>query len=235
MAKKSKSQSETSYRILSTVKLNEIEEKKFAEIDSSYQVDYNKASVTIFKDKTAILFPGAGGGEGILFNNVSEMEEMIKSRNFPVKGDGSFWEREKSRMLKLNSEIPYYCDKLSELLDFKVEITNDPVYLKELSRVVNNKVINSKNSQELNNYLGIYIGELLRKKVNAKWRLFPRYTLNMYYLPELVNGNTYADPIYTVISQLEIASIIPIDIESLVEKANDFVPFSTRNYIDIHE
>ncbi len=220
------------YKEMSTKELNVIAERNKDMIDTTYQLDYNYASVFIFKNKTALLFPGSGGN-GIMFNDTEVMKKMIEEKKFPVKGDGSFWENEKERVLNLDSSIGYYCSRLSELLGYNVRLDSDPRYLKELSKAINQKLASKKVDINIYRYAAIYIGELIRMKKKGQWKLHPVYTLNVYYIPEIVCGNTFCDPWSYVINQMETASVMPIDIESLAEKASDFAPFTNRDYVSI--
>lgn len=218
------------YVVLSVQELNKIEEQK--QIDTFYQVDYNMATVTMFKDGTATLFPGAGLGEGLLFYDLKVMQRMIDERIFPVKGDGSFWEKEKSRVLQLNENIPYYCSRVSAFLGFSVELNTEKSYLKKLTEAINQKFYNQKVKDEEYLYLAIYIGELIRIKNKGRWVLFPAYTLNIYYIPEIVVDRSSFGPIWFVINRLELASYLPIDVEATINEA-DFAPYGNRSYIEI--
>lgn len=226
-------QSDNSYKVVTIQEINGLAAQKAAIIDSSYQVDYNKALVTTFKDGTATIFPGNGGGDGLLFYDLKAMKKMIKERTFPVRGDGSFWEQEKMRVLDFYHSLDYYCSKLSEFLQFEVHISNDQTYLKQLSQIINLKASSNNNNDNLIRFLAIYIGEIIRQRVNGKWMLFPIYTLNTYYIPEIVYDRTYCSHWSYVINQLEMVSFIPIDLEGLIEKASTFVPFKNRNYVAI--
>ena len=221
------------YKVLSIEELNKIEKEKRLKTDTSYIVEYNGAFATVFKDRTSILTPPVlGGKEGLFFYNVEDMNAMIASRIYPVKGNGSFWEKEKDRVINFSNEMPYYCSKLTEILNYKVELSNDKSYLKELSNVVTEKLKLKKNNKILCNYLSIYIGELLREKVNGEWKLLPEKALNVYYLPEIIKDNKFCSHWSFTIGQLEMASFIPVDIESLIEKANVFYPIGNRGYIN---
>jgi hypothetical protein len=220
------------YKVLSVEELNKIEEAKRIETDTSYIIEYNGAFVTVFKDKTSILAPPVlGGKEGLFFYNVADMDEIIKSRNYPVKGNNSFWEKEKQRVLNFSDEMPYYCSRLTEMLNYKVELNSDKLYLKELSEVVTKKIKVQKDKKKLYNYLSIYIGELLRQRVNGEWKLLPQKALNVYYMPEITKDDKFCSHWSFIIGQLEMASFIPVDIESLIDKANVFYPIANRNYI----
>jgi len=218
------------YVVLSVQELNKIEERK--QIDTFYQLDYNMTTVTIFKDGTATLFPGAGLGEGLLFYDLKAMQRMIDERVFPVKGDGSFWEREKERVLQLNENIPYYCSKVSAFLGYDVELNTEKSYLKELTEAINQKFYNQKVKDEEYLYIAIYIGELIRIKNRGRWVLFPAYTLNMYYIPEIVADKDYCDPIWHVVHRLKDASYMPIDVEAIINEA-DFTPYGNRSYVEL--
>jgi hypothetical protein len=224
--------SDPKYHILSIEDLNRIEKTKFSQIDTSYIVDYNGAFVTVFKDRTSILRPPVlGGDEGLLFDNVADMNEMIKSRTFPVKGNNSFWAQEKERVLNFSGSIPYYCNRLTELLDFKVELKDDADYLKEFSEVVNKKLKVKGGRNLLYHYLSIYIGEMIRLKVNGEWRLFPQYALNVYYVPEITKGSQFCSHWNTVIRRLEMAPSMPVNLETLISGANVFYPAAGRKYL----
>ncbi len=226
-----KSEAQVPYVALSVKELNKIEEKK--EIDIFYQLDYNMATVTMFKDGTATLLPGAGLGEGLLFYDLGVMERMIEGRVFPVKGDSSFWEMEKERVLRLEANIPYYFSKVSAFLGFDVKLINDKNYLKELSQVINQKLYNQKVKDEEHLYLAIYIGELIRERSKGKWTLFPEYTLNVFYIPEIVVGTEYCDAIGHVIYRLAEASYMPIDVDIIIKEIG-FTPYGNRRYIEIN-
>lgn len=220
------------YKVLSKGELTRIEEEKKLEIDSFYIIDYNGVFVTTFADGTAILLPPVlGEEEGFFFTNKRSMQEMIDARSYPVKGTGSFWEQEKARVINIEYSMAYYCSKLSELLGFSVELKDERVYLKELSMVVGSKFKSKKVDKDLPNYLAVYIGELIRKRVNGEWKLAIENAFNVYYIPEVVKGNLSFNTVAYIKGELGLASYMPFDIESIVEKANDrFVPYKAGRY-----
>jgi hypothetical protein len=222
----------TGFKAMSTAALNKIQEEKFLIRDTSFQIPLNKAFVTIYKDKTGILFPGAGLGEGIFFEDLKYLEPMMKTGVYPVKGDGSFWEGEKERMRHLLDSMPYYCSKLSEMLKFNVEIKDDPKYLEDLSAAVNVKLKSKKINSDLYYFLSIYIGELLRIRENAEWKMLPVYSLNIYYFPELVKGNMLCWAINFIMRRFQLRYAPPIDIEELIQSANNFYPSNGRRYME---
>lgn len=235
MERNLKAQASSKYRVLSVKELNSIEEKNRSNIIKSYIIDYNKAFVTMFKDGSSIILPPIlGGKEGLFFYDSQDMDNMIKSQIFPVKGTGSFWEKEKKRVLSFSCQISYYCLKLSDILDYKVVISQDSSYLRELSDIINKK-LKLKKDKNLYFYLAIYVGELLRQKLNAKWKLFPEYSLNMSYHPEIVYNNKFCDHWGFVIDQLKMADFLPVDIEDLVERSNQFFPINDRRYIEVKQ
>jgi len=215
------------YKAMPTVELNKITGGRRLETDTFYQNKDNKAYITIFKDGTGTIFPGAGLGEGLFFENMSYLEPFLKSGVYPVKGDGSFWEKEKERIKDIKASINYYCSALSAQLNYNVELSGDPAYLKMLSEIVNEKLRKKKVDDNLYYYLCIYIGELIRRNTGAEWRLLPQYSLNIYYYPELVKGNTFYPLMGFLMSQFEMAKITPIDIETIIKKSNQFYPLKT--------
>jgi hypothetical protein len=225
---------DNAYRILSLTELNQIESTKRSLIDTTYIVDYNGAFATVFKDGTSILLPPVlGGKEGLFFYRVSDMNEMIKLNTFPVKGNNSFWENEKERALHFPDAMPYYCSKLTELLNYKTEFKDDASYLKTLSEVISKKLKSSKNSKTLINYLSIYVSELLRQRVDGQWQLTPQKALNVYYIPEIIKQEKFCSPWSIILGELELVSFLPIDIDAIIEKANVFYPIANRNYLTI--
>ncbi len=229
----SSAQNEAGFQAMDLGPLNQIMEEKSPIRLKSYQIKYNKAYVTIYKDGTVILFPGAAGlGQGIFFEDIKYLEPMIKTGIYPVKGDGSFWEKEKDRALDFQKSMPYYCTKLSELLSYKVELNDNPEYLKELSGIVNKKFKEGNVPDNLYNYLAIFVGELLRGREKAEWKLLCQNSLNVYYCPELVKDRKYCDPFSYIIGELEMADFRPIDINTMIEGANNFYRYHKRNYLD---
>ena len=189
--------------------------------------------MTVFKDGTSILLPPVlGGDEGLYFYNFIDMEKMINSRIYPVKGTQSFWEKEKERVLNFSNEIPHYCSELSKMLEYKVEINNDTAYLYALSKVVNEKLKLKENDTILYNYLAIFIGELLRVKIEGEWKLLPQNSLNVYYIPEITKDDEFCNHWSFIINELKIAKITPIDIQYLVNKAGVFFPQGRRKYFN---
>jgi len=221
------------YKEMTPQELNSIAEEKHLITDSTYQIDYNKAFVTTYKDKTGMLFPGNGGGNGIMFYDMEVMKKMIKEKNFPVKGEGTFWENEKERILHFDKSIAYYCSRLSELIAYNVHLSNDSLYLKELSRAINKKLKLNEPASNIYQYVGIYIGELLRIKKKGQWKLHPIYTLNIYYIPEIVCNKTFCNHWNFLFNQMEMASFKQIDIGNLINLADDFTPFVSRDYVSI--
>ncbi|KIA92331.1 hypothetical protein OC25_16730 [Pedobacter kyungheensis] len=115
--------------------LSKLKDEKFDNIDHFYQLKSSMALVTIYKDGTATVFPSSGG-EGLYAHDIKYLEPMIESGIYPVKGDGSFLEKEKARIANLKESIPLYCTQLSQELDFDVKVSLDPFYLKGLSAVI---------------------------------------------------------------------------------------------------
>ncbi len=220
------------YRVMSLKELSQIMDRNRLNIDTSYIIDYNKAFVTIFKDGTSILTPPAlGGDEGLFFANIDVMQRMIQSKIYPVKGNGSFWELEKDRVINFSGSMDYYRKKLSEWLEFKVEFNTDNAYLIELSGIVSKKLQHkTKVNKLLINYVSIYVAEMLRQKLNGKWELLPEYSLNMYYTPEIVSKNTFCNPWYFINYELSFASHRAINIEDIIIKVNSFLPIENRTY-----
>lgn len=223
------------YKVLPLTELNKIKEKKQDIIDTVYINDYNAVFVTIFKDGTAILSPPVlGGHEGLFFYDIEAMHAMIASREYPVKGTGTFWEKEKERIEHISTSIPYYCTKLSELLDFKVEVKDDTVYLKELSTVISNKMKAKKQPKYLKIYLSIYIGELIRRRVDGEWKLFTEYAFHIYYIPRVVKEEKSCDVISFIIGELEITKFMPFDMEYVINKAKErFYPYNKDRYVSV--
>lgn len=220
------------YKVLLLEELNKIAEEKQEIVDTFYINDYNAVFVTLFKDGTAILSPPVlGGPEGIFFNDIEAMHAMIASRKYPVKGTGSFWEKEKERIEHIDTSISYYCTKLSELLNFKVEVNDDSVYLKELSSVIDSKIKSKKLPKYLKEYLSIYIGELIRKKLGGEWKLAIEYAFHIYYTPDVVKDNKHYD-LWFILSELDMTKFIPFDLIYIIDNAKEkFYPYNQDRYI----
>ena len=223
------------YKVLPVAQLNKVIDDKQGIIDTSYINDYNAIFVTIFKDGTAVLSPPIlGGEEGLLFYDIEAMHAMIASREYPVKGTGTFWEKERQHIEHISTSISYYCIKLSELLDFKVEVKDDPVYLQELSAIIGNKMKTKKQPKYLKEYLGIYIGELIRLRTEGEWKFFIEYAFHIYYIPEVVKEGKSCDVINLIIGELDIAKFMPFDIEYVIDKAKDrFHPYNNDRYVPV--
>ncbi|GEM_PF-1602491 len=224
------------YEVLSQIDLNKIIDEKQNIIDTEYIIDYNAVFVTIFNDSTAVLSPPIlGGEEGLLFYDIKAMHAMIASRAYPVKGTGSFWEKEKARIEHIDTSISYYCMKLSEVLDYKVEINSDPIYLKNLSNVINNKIKEKKQPKYLKEYLSIYIGEMIRQSIDGEWNLFIKYAFHIYYIPEVIKNGKSCDVVAYVFSELNLSMFIPFDIEIILNKAKDrFYTYNNDRYRTIN-
>jgi hypothetical protein len=175
-----------------------------------------------------------GEKQGLLFHNVEDMNAMIASRSYPVKGNNTFWEKEKARVLDFTASMPHYCFMLSQMLNFKVELNNDHEYLLQLSQAVTNVLQSKKSNKDtLYGYVAIYIGELLRQKVGGEWKLLPQRALNVYYVPEIAKGNTYCHHWSFVLNELKMARFIPVDIERLVERSSEFYPASPGRHVAV--
>lgn len=223
------------YEVLDLEGINKIETEKLHQIKRSYILDYNGAFITVYNDGSAVVRPPIlGEKEGLVFYDLDAMEKMIASRAYPVKGNDTFWEVEKERVLDLAGSMPYYCAWLSEMMGFKTELNSNKAYLAELSaaakEALTSKKIKKKDKEFLRGYLSIYIVELLRQKVGGQWKLKPVPFLNVYYVPEIVKGNKYASPWKHLGSRLKTAGFMPVDIEELVESSNEFYPAMGRNY-----
>jgi hypothetical protein len=215
---------------LTVPELNRIEEQK--EKDTFYQLPFNMATVTIFTDGTATLFPGAGMGDGLFFSDLKVMETMIQSKVFPVTGTDSIWEAEKERLLKLNDSINVYTSQLSDLLGIELKFTAEESFLQLISQRLNDKIQSQALSPELEISVAIFIGEIIRRKHTGRWVLFPQFTLNVYYIPELTVANSYCDPIHEVLSAFAKSSNNQIDLHKIASQI-EFFPIENRRYVDV--
>lgn len=224
------SQEPFEYRVVSTIELNDFFQKNHSDILKHFQDEQNYASITILKDESVILFP-AVGNEGIWYRNQFEYEKMKQSGYYPVKGDNSFWEKEKDNIIQINTKISDYFEKLSKDLGFNVEINQDSVYLSILSEKINNHLLTrKKKDDEIYYIIALYIAESIRNRINGDWELLPIYTLNVYYIPEITLDEKFCNPWNYIIGQLKMYSFLPVDIYSLIEKSNFFVMKNGRKY-----
>jgi len=218
------------YSAMDIKSLSKINDKKFDNIDHFYQLKSNMALVTIYKDGTVTLFP-ASGGEGLYADDIKYLEPMIASGVYPVKGDGSFFEKEKTRIANLRESIPYYCAELSKKLDFDVKVSLDPIYLERLSVVITKRFSTKRKDYPLAYLLSVYVGELMRVQEGAEYIYRPENTLNIYYTPELTKDGKFCTFVGEFIRELEIAHVTPVNVGEFLSKRNDFYPILTRRYI----
>lgn len=220
------------YVVLSRAKLLKIGNEKRDQVDTFYILDYNAVFVTIYKDGTAMLIPPIlGGDEGLFFTDIKAMNDMIAQRVYPVKGTGSFWEKEKARIMDINGSMLYYVSKLSEILNFLVEVKNDSEYLKQLSLVVSKKLKSKRRDRNLENYLAIYIGELIRLRVDGTWKLRKNHTFNVYYYPDVTKGAERLDILGYVIGELGFAKYTTLNIEEIVKNSLSlFIRYNRGRY-----
>ncbi|WCM40983.1 hypothetical protein MG290_08405 [Flavobacterium sp. CBA20B-1] len=222
-----------SYQVISREKINNILREKHSLVTSTYINNYNSCFVTIFKDGTALMAPPIlGGDEGIFFLDVKSMEEMIASKKYPVKGIGTFWEKEKGNIEKINSNIHLYRDRLSEVLNTELVFDNNSEYLCKVSKLINERLNKRKNNNNVKEYVSIYIAELIRQKYNGKWGLFIEYTFNNYYIPYIISEDKSCDVIGSVLNELELAKYTRLNIEEIINKTgNKFYRYDKKRYI----
>lgn len=210
-------------------------------VKSYYKIDYNAAFVMILSDGRGMIIPPVLGEEdGLLFDNLEEMQQMIDSRTYPVKGTGTFWERERENLLNMPYAIEVYCERLTKKLAFKVEVNNNADYLAELSSVMSRKIKGKGFNQDFHLMTSLFLSELVRVRVNAIWKLFIVYALNRSYKPELVKGEMFVDSVGFIIGELDMVKHrplhMPLDIESVLQETIDrFMPMSSENqrYLDL--
>lgn len=208
--------------------LSKLKDEKFDNIDRFYQLKSNMALVTIYKDGTATLFP-ASGGEGLYADDIKYLEPMIASGVYPVKGDGSFFEKEKARIANLKESIPYYCAELSKKLDFDVKVSLDSVYLEGLSEVITKRFNTKRKDYPLAYLLSVYVGELIRVQEGAEYLFSVNYNLNIYYSPELTKNGKFCTFVGEFIRELEIAHVTPVRLGEFISKrCNHFYPIRRR-------
>ncbi len=221
------------FKILSLNDLNVIELKKKNDISKSYIVEYNKAFVIIFKDGTSILRPPVlGGNKGLYFDDYNDMIKIIDTKVYPISNNITFWERNKEQVQIIDSFISTNIEKLSTLLKFEVIFDDDSAYLKSLSDTINTnyKKIKRKD-KDLDYYIAIYIGETIRRKNNAVWKLLPKNGFEISYIPEIVKDSTFCSHWGFVFGQLEMISYIPIELETIVQDSGKFFEFTRNRYI----
>jgi hypothetical protein len=177
--------------------------------------------------------PVLGGDKGFFFDDHKNMIEMINAKKYPIKIKSNFWQREKLRIKEMDSFVSYNCETLSILLDFEINIEGDSIYLKKLSDVINAKYKKlKKKNKDLDYYIATYIGEVIRKRNDAEWKLLPKYAFEVYYIPEIVKDSTFCPHWGFVFNQIEMISFIPLDIETLIEDYGKFYPFTNNRYVN---
>lgn len=164
------------YSVMDVSQLNIIEDNNKAL--KEYQLQFNGAVVILLEDGRVLLLPNVGG-EGICFKNFDAFEKMKQDGYFPVKGVGDIYEDERERLKNPDSNIQYYLDKLKNKLQL------DSISPSDVQEV--NKALKKLSKHELENEfyipIGIYLGEILRTKLNGKWASAKQYTMNPYYIP----------------------------------------------------
>jgi hypothetical protein len=181
-----------SYKVLSVDKLYAII-KNDTVVEES-QIAFNEAFLyKLSNDKFAII-PNVGA-EGILFYDSSSLSKMISQRNFPVKNDGSIFEKHRDLMEKIEINYKVYLDQLRDSLNLEILLSDDPVYLKKLSRAIND-FIKTRSQEDIFIPLGIFFNELLRNKVKGHWRLEKEYVLNPYFIPYVVDERNHVYSIW---------------------------------------
>lgn len=225
---------QNNFKVLPLTELDEIRRQKDDQVESDYIQEDNSAFVTLFKDGTAVISPPVlGGDEGLYFLDRETMKKMVASASYPVKGTGSFWEREKERILDLENQMPYFLEKLSKLFGMEVKVSQDIEYLGKLSQAITSTLKSKpKNRKDIHLMVGLYVAEVIRTRENARWGLFPLPSLNMAYEPEVVKGTIACSPYSYVVGQLEMASFLPVDLQKLISVTSDqFFNTGNRRYL----
>jgi len=217
------------YSVKARSEIYQILELRSDQIDTTYQIENNNAFVTIFKDKTGVIYTTSiEANEGIYFNDLKFVQKMIDSGVYPVKGDGSFWETQKDKLYDFPKLVDESIKKLSKTFEFDFKLQSDKEYLENLSQVLIQKIKGKKVKKELYYYLAIYLGELKRLEIDGEYRFFPNYNLNVYFYPELFVNNTSCSYIGTIIGRLEIIKYKDISVRELLDDLN-FSPAGKRD------
>lgn len=219
------------YKVMTREELNRLQAQLESQVSSSWIHKDNGAFVTVYKDNTAIMMPPVlGGEEGLFFHSVNDMKEMMAGKQYPVKGNDSFWEHEQERVLRFPDSISYYTGRLSEMLGIEVQISRDSNYLRKLSERFTAEVNATNDKQLLYDYMTVYVGELIRQESNGQWQLSPQPAFNVYYIPVIVKGKMFCSHWGFVTGQLEMSAFQPVDIGRMLESAKQFFPNRGRSF-----
>lgn len=211
--------SQEKYKTINLKEINEMEKEKEVLMETFYILE-NGVYVTIYKDGTSILRPPAlTGEEGLLFYDLEEMRKMIASGKYPVREYDSFWKEDQDKLKNFDNEIPYFLNKLSKLINFKIEINYDENYLKRASEAINAKLKSNKDKQAKYFYTALFIGELVRnKRSDATWKLIPQPSFNVYYEPELFINDKNSHIWTTVTGELKLIKMFPLNLEKIYKE-----------------
>ncbi|MDX1955019.1 MAG: hypothetical protein SFU20_05760 [Chitinophagaceae bacterium] len=177
------------YQVLSRQDILKMVKEQAATLDS--QIAYNKSFVYSFKNgKKAVV--SLFDGEGVLFNDISKLNEMIEARYFPVKEKDCVFVTERKKILKIDENIDFFLSSLGKRIGMEINIDTSANYLDSVAKRINS--VKEKELSETDNKFSleiiIFIGEIVRKMDNsAKWSLSTIYLMNPYYIPTIKGDN----------------------------------------------
>jgi hypothetical protein len=151
-------------------------------LEDSEQLSFNLAFVYMLKDGKVVIIPSIGE-KGLLIQDESSYLEMLNKQHFPVEDDGSFFAPERHQIKEIKEDVSFYISQLKVLgvHGLPDEQATLPA-LKELSTAINNygkdRVIN-----EFTVAIGIYLGEIVRRRIEGQWNFERQETLNPYWIP----------------------------------------------------
>jgi len=163
-----------------------------SDMDGQFEYYDKETMAKVFRanNKGFILLP-AVGRKGLFAEQQSVLDSIIKSGVIPLEADKpSPFEKEKSRLAKINDNISYYLTELNSKL--QTSLTTDVEIDTSLYKVINKKIRSLEPEEAYRQFfipLGVVMGEIVRKKVNGEWKLDKRYAYNPYYVPYVTIGN----------------------------------------------
>lgn len=153
------------------------------------QLEDNLAYVYFKKDKYA-LFPQEGR-KAILFYSKDKFNSFVEKKKYPEQIlPQSFFRKDKKIIVDFN---------LNEIVDrfiTKGYLTHKKEYDYDDIDKLSSSLKRSKEISDEDYYtLGFFLAECFRKKINGGWKLIPRYSFDVYWIPVVMDdkGKTYGE------------------------------------------
>lgn len=160
------------------------------------QLAFNFAFIYCLPDDKFLIMPSCGKSKySLIVDDETVLNEMIQNRYFPVPDSGLLFEKERDRIHNITQDISYYTNILSGKLQMDVEVKDDSAYFKLLTKALQKYTKHDiEYDEDFIVAIGIYTGEILRRRMGGIWAFRKERIMNPYWVPEVSMhdmGNNY--------------------------------------------